>query len=137
MNLVVGKEKALVFDTGSGTDDIHGMVRKLTGLPLVVINSHGHFDHIGGNSQFDTVYMHQDDFVILESYTAELLGQWDNMKALDFDTFNLGEMECRDYTAERTFKGVGGGMDTEAPFAAVRGCSYTCYVPYISKPYDG
>ena len=63
VNLVVGKEKALVFDTGSGTDDIHGMVRKLTGLPLVVINSHGHFDHIGGNSQFDTVYMHQDDFV--------------------------------------------------------------------------
>ena len=95
VNLVVGKEKALVFDTGSGTDDIHGMVRKLTGLPLVVINSHGHFDHIGGNSQFDTVYMHQDDFVILESYTAELLGQWGNMKALDFDTFNLGEMECR------------------------------------------
>ena len=95
VNLVVGKEKALVFDTGSGTDDIHGMVRKLTGLPLVVINSHGHLDHIGGNGRFDTVYMHQDDFVILESYTAELLGQWGNMKALDFDTFNLGEMECR------------------------------------------
>ena len=75
VNLVVGKEKALVFDTGSGTDDIHGLVRKMTGLPLVVINSHGHFDHIGGNSQFDTVYMHQDDFVILESYTAEMLGQ--------------------------------------------------------------
>lgn len=87
VNLVVGKEKALVFDTGSGTDDIHGLVRKMTGLPLVVINSHGHFDHIGGNSQFDTVYMHQDDFVILESYTAELLGQWDNMKALDFDYY--------------------------------------------------
>ena len=29
----------------------------------------------------------------------------------------------QDYTAERTFKGVGGCMDTEAPFAAVRGCS--------------
>lgn len=115
VNLVVGKEKALVFDTGLGTDDIHGLVRKMTGLPLVVINSHGHFDHIGGNNQFDTVYMHQDDFVILEFYTPEILGrwrrelapgqdgtclpfeagQWDNMKALDFDTFNLGEMECR------------------------------------------
>ena len=119
VNLVTGKEKALVFDTGSGTDDIHGLVRGITGLPLVVINSHGHFDHIGGNGLFDTVYMHPDDFVVLESYTAELLGQWrrelvpgqaglcqpfeagpwhgqwDNMKALDFDTFNLGGLECR------------------------------------------
>ena len=67
VNLVTGKEKALVFDTGSGTDDIHGLVRGITGLPLVVINSHGHFDHIGGNGRFDTVYMHPDDFVVLES----------------------------------------------------------------------
>ena len=119
VNLVIGKEKALVFDTGSGTDDIHGLIRRITGLPLVVINSHGHFDHIGGNGQFDTVYMHPDDFVILESYTAEILGQWrrelapgqdgscqpfeagqwdkqcNNMKALDFDSFNLGGLECR------------------------------------------
>ena len=48
VNLVTGKEKALVFDTGSGTDDIHGLVRGITGLPLVVINSHGHYDHSGG-----------------------------------------------------------------------------------------
>ena len=51
VNLVTGKEKALVFDTGSGTDDIHGLVRGITGLPLVVINSHGHFDHIGAALQ--------------------------------------------------------------------------------------
>ena len=42
VNLVVGKEKALVFDTGSGTDDIHGLVRKMTGLPLVVRNIGGY-----------------------------------------------------------------------------------------------
>lgn len=115
VNLVTGNEKALVFDTGSGIDDIYTSVRQITKLPLVVINSHGHFDHIGGNARFDTVYMHQDDFVILKSYTADLLDrwrrdlvpdkgnpplssgtvQWENMKALDFDTLNLGGLECR------------------------------------------
>lgn len=114
-NLVTGRDKALVFDTGSGTDDIYGAVRSITQLPLIVINSHGHFDHIGGNRRFDTVYLHGDDFPILEMYTGEMLEQWrndlapgradvfpcpgplkwDNMKVLDFDTFDLGGMECR------------------------------------------
>lgn len=75
-NLVTGREKALLFDTGSGIDDINEAVRMITPLPLVVINSHGHFDHIGGNRQFDRVYMHMDDFCILESYTPDLLARW-------------------------------------------------------------
>lgn len=113
-NLVVGKEKALVFDTGSGIDNMYAAVREITKLPLLVINSHGHFDHIGGNYQFDTVYMHPDDFAILKDYkpqkiakwVKELLqgqeelclpnefGDWKNICVLDFDTFDLGEMKC-------------------------------------------
>ena len=48
-NLVLGKEKALLFDVGCGADSIAGAVKEITDLPLLVIASHGHFDHIGGS----------------------------------------------------------------------------------------
>lgn len=53
--LIVGKERALLFDTGLGIGDIHATVRALTGKPIIVVNSHGHYDHIGGNHQFENI----------------------------------------------------------------------------------
>lgn len=96
-NLVTGREKALLFDTGSGTGDMGCAVRKITGLPLVVINSHGHFDHIGGNHQFDTVYMHPDDFIILKSYTPELLERWKRELAGRWEKEGAGQQKEHHY----------------------------------------
>ena len=45
--LVIGKKRALLFDTGCGMDNIKETVESITDLPLLVILSHGHFDHIG------------------------------------------------------------------------------------------
>lgn len=54
--LIVGDERALLFDTGMGISDIKKMTSELTQLPIVVVNSHTHDDHVGGNWQFDTIY---------------------------------------------------------------------------------
>lgn len=54
--LIVGSEKAILFDTGMGLDSIQSVVRQLTPLPISVINSHTHYDHIGGNADFKTIY---------------------------------------------------------------------------------
>jgi glyoxylase-like metal-dependent hydrolase (beta-lactamase superfamily II) len=54
--LIVGKQKALLFDTGMGISDIRKVTRELTPLPIIVLNSHTHNDHVGGNWQFDTIY---------------------------------------------------------------------------------
>jgi glyoxylase-like metal-dependent hydrolase (beta-lactamase superfamily II) len=53
--LVVGSERALVIDTGAGpvqAAQILGAVRQLTDLPLSVVNTHSHFDHVFGNAYF-------------------------------------------------------------------------------------
>jgi glyoxylase-like metal-dependent hydrolase (beta-lactamase superfamily II) len=54
--LILGRERALLFDTGMGIGDLKALIAKLTRLPVVVINSHTHDDHVGNNWQFDTVY---------------------------------------------------------------------------------
>ncbi len=60
--LIVGKQKALLFDTGMGISDIHKVVTELTKLPIIVLNSHTHDDHVGGNWQFSTIYSMDTDF---------------------------------------------------------------------------
>ncbi|MFT6406872.1 MAG: glyoxylase-like metal-dependent hydrolase (beta-lactamase superfamily II) [Arenicella sp.] len=54
--LIEGKSKALLFDTGNGIGDIHGLVKRLSDKPITVLNSHSHSDHVGGNHAFKRVY---------------------------------------------------------------------------------
>ncbi|MHB8609429.1 MAG: MBL fold metallo-hydrolase [Candidatus Acidiferrales bacterium] len=54
--LIVGTKQALLFDTGMGIADIHKVVRQLTSRPVVVLNSHTHNDHVGGNSLFSFIF---------------------------------------------------------------------------------
>ena len=54
--LIVGNDFALMFDTGLGIGDIRRVAEQLTDKDIVVLNSHTHYDHIGGNYQFDTIY---------------------------------------------------------------------------------
>lgn len=56
--LLLGSERALLLDTGTGHADLRSVVDKLLAgrdLELVVAHTHGHGDHIGGDSQFDQV----------------------------------------------------------------------------------
>ena len=54
--LIVGERRALLFDTGLGVARIGDVVRELTALPVTVLNSHTHFDHVGGNADFADVW---------------------------------------------------------------------------------
>ncbi len=62
MYLIVGKQKALLVDTGYGFSDFRGIIKEITDLPLTVVCSHGHGDHVFGNYLFDTVYISEADY---------------------------------------------------------------------------
>lgn len=57
--LIKGSSQALLFDTGCGIGNLYSVVKSLTDLPLVVVNSHSHYDHAGGNGMFGDVYAHE------------------------------------------------------------------------------
>ena len=60
--LILGEKRALLFDTGMGISDVKKVVAELTKLPIVILNSHTHDDHVGGNWEFDSVYGMDTDF---------------------------------------------------------------------------
>ena len=60
--LIAGDAQALLFDTGMGIGNIKEITAELTSLPVAVLNSHTHNDHVGGNWQFDTVYGMDTEF---------------------------------------------------------------------------
>lgn len=60
--LITGEKRALLFDSGFGIGHIEEVVRKLTALPVVVLNSHTHYDHVGGNYAFSNVLGIDSDY---------------------------------------------------------------------------
>src|SRR5205814_185780 len=60
--LIAGDRQAMLFDTGMGIGDIRKVTAELTRLPIVVLNSHTHNDHVGDNWRFETIYGMDTDF---------------------------------------------------------------------------
>jgi hydroxyacylglutathione hydrolase len=65
--LLVGKKSAILIDTGIGTINMKHITDELTRLPVSVVNTHGHLDHISGNYLYDKAYLHlADESVFVE-----------------------------------------------------------------------
>jgi glyoxylase-like metal-dependent hydrolase (beta-lactamase superfamily II) len=56
-SLLIGTERAALIDTGCGIGDLRAVVADLTDLPVLVVNTHTHIDHLGGNPQFEHIAM--------------------------------------------------------------------------------
>lgn len=60
MYLINGPERAMIVDTAFGVGDLKGLAREIVGdKPLIVANTHSHFDHAYGNCQFDICHCHE------------------------------------------------------------------------------
>lgn len=97
--LVEGAEKAALIDTGCGIGDLAGTVRELTDKPLIILITHGHFDHDGGVKQFDgvPVYLHSADgaaMVQTQKMMEQMLGTADLNKLRQFYITTRGPIRC-------------------------------------------
>jgi hydroxyacylglutathione hydrolase len=66
--LIAGGKKALLIDTGYGVGELPEIVQSLTDLPLIVINTHAHPDHVCGNHLFDEIHIAQADLQLLSVF---------------------------------------------------------------------
>ena len=106
MYLLTGKRGAALIDTGFGMIDIREVVSTLTKLPVFVINTHGHFDHTGGNPLFDEIHIHPADMEVYRAHSGEKMQKRfpmytfrqpkENMVAMqDNEVFDLGGRTLR------------------------------------------
>ncbi|MDS0525190.1 MBL fold metallo-hydrolase [Clostridium sp. SHJSY1] len=53
--LLLGSNKCLLIDTGLGVANIRKAVERITSLPIQVVTTHVHWDHIGGHKHFENI----------------------------------------------------------------------------------
>lgn len=75
--LVIGSARALLVDAGLGTGDLRGLVAGMIGdLPLDLVVTHGHPDHIAAMGQFQDgpggVYMNHRDLPMVRGFVERL-----------------------------------------------------------------
>ncbi len=88
--LIKGEDRDLLIDTGMGIAPITNALEQIrnSDKELIVVNSHWHFDHIGGNTHFDKVLVPRNEHEV-----KGILNGWsnDNLRKYDFfDQFSLG-----------------------------------------------
>lgn len=57
--LLCGVKSALLIDTGLGVANIKKVVDSLTLLPVLVVTTHIHWNHIGGHKYFENIAVHE------------------------------------------------------------------------------
>ena len=70
MTLLVGRERALLVDTGYGLEDVGAFVRTLTKLPLMTLLTHHHHDHALGVRWLRDALMFPEDDAGWETYAG-------------------------------------------------------------------
>ena len=65
MYIIEGNDKAMLIDTGTKCEKLNEVVRRITQKPLIVVITHMHGDHAGNMDQFNEVYIHPADTVLL------------------------------------------------------------------------
>ena len=70
--LVEGRDYALLIDSILGMGNLKDFCRTLTEKPVILVNTHAHSDHFGGNFFFDMCYMHHRDIGFFQDCVGEV-----------------------------------------------------------------
>ncbi|QAA33353.1 MBL fold metallo-hydrolase [Clostridium manihotivorum] len=103
--LLLGHTSAVLIDTGLGIDNIKRITDRLTKLPIKVLTTHVHWDHIGNHHMFEEIFVHSADSDWLEN----------GIKGISID-------QIRKDIIRDTTKDIPGNFDASK------------YIPYTGKP---
>ncbi|GHV47353.1 MBL fold metallo-hydrolase [Spirochaetia bacterium] len=79
--LFIGAREALLVDTCNVKANLDTLVKKLSPLPVRVVQTHGDVDHLGASGRFEKVYMHPAEYVHLREETGQTINLaplWEN-----------------------------------------------------------
>lgn len=116
--LMVGDEKALLIDTGMAFGNIKLNVEALTDKPVIVVNTHSHYDHVSNNHHFETIYGRDLDFT-RKNASGHPKTTWQNAiqpsavssnlpSGFDFDTYENIGFEIDHYLKDGDIIDLGG-----------------------------
>jgi glyoxylase-like metal-dependent hydrolase (beta-lactamase superfamily II) len=103
--LITGTKRAVLFDTGLGVANIRKVAEQITDLDILVVNSHYHFDHSGGNHLFSEIAIHElgasalaevvpaEWLTMYIDYTARMLDKFRIYRELDDAFFHLLDLD--------------------------------------------
>ncbi len=93
--LVVGEKQAALIDAMNGYQDLSQTVRAITKLPVIVLNTHGHSDHVWGDGYFGAARLNKADWDIGYRSYKNLLYKYieirNRMKDVRFTELREGE----------------------------------------------
>lgn len=117
--LVEGRDRAVLLDTGLGVEPIRPVAERLTAKPISVVNTHYHFDHVGGNHQFEEIAIHAVGAPLLGAETPpELLRAYMRYAQRQLDAAEVVQPLDREFfwllTAETRPRPFPAGFDPDA-----------------------
>lgn len=117
--VLVGNERGLVIDSGSGSLNTKEYVEHLCTLPYDVALSHAHGDHCGGINLFDRVWLHPAEMPFITNFERVNQQLWADGKiwrgsrpykypdgtVIDYPGYEKGAIDLYDFS-NLTFMGV-------------------------------
>lgn len=106
--LLIGEKMAILWDTGYGNSDLKEFVESHIHTDYMVMNSHGHPDHIGGNNHFGCIYAHKEEWDVIEHFSLESTGKMPDYSLKELkegEVFDLGGIQVKVISMEGHTKG--------------------------------
>lgn len=111
--LILGRDTALLLDTGFATSHVLSAVRTVTDAPRRVLLTHGDFDHAGGLTDFEEAWLQEKDWGLVRTATNLhplregdhfRCGDW-NLQVIEIPGHTYGSVAFADFQKKVLFPG--------------------------------
>lgn len=98
--LIVGSHKAVIVDSCAPVQGLREYAESIADVPVELVLSHGHFDHIYRSCEFSEIWMHREDEPLLHGYLG-FPSYKDSLSSIRYleegDVIELGNRQLRVY----------------------------------------